>query len=162
MLLDWRNTEQVRRYMYSSHRIAEHEHQAWFRSLCDDANRHAMIFELDGVPSGFVNFGSVVPGRVANWGFYAAPAAPRGTGRMLGRSALSYAFADLKLHKVCGEALDFNEASRRLHLSLGFRQEGVLIQQHFDGVKYHDVIRFGIIAAEWSAMALDASNEATT
>jgi len=69
----------------------------------------------------------------------------------MGASALSHAFATLRLHKVCGEALAGNMASCRFHLSLGFRQEGMLIDEHFDGDAYQDVVRFGLLAAEWQA-----------
>jgi UDP-4-amino-4,6-dideoxy-N-acetyl-beta-L-altrosamine N-acetyltransferase len=53
------------------------------------------------------------------------------------------------LHKLCGQALAFNERSIRFHQNLGFRREGVLRQQHFDGEQYHDVVCFGLLASEW-------------
>lgn len=159
MLLDWRNSEEVRRFMYSSHPIAHDEHRRWFEAIRKDQRRHPLIFEREGVPSGFVNLGPVQAGGIADWGFYAAPGAPRGTGRMLGTAALTHAFDDLALHKVCGEALGFNEASRRFHLSLGFRQEGVLVEQHFDGKAYHDVVRFGMTVVQWQAFTHEKNHE---
>ena len=93
----------------------------------------------------------IAAGGIADWGFYAAPDAPKGTGRKLGASALTYAFARLELHKVCGQALDFNERSIHFHLRLGFQQEGVLREQHFDGEQYHGIVCFGLLATEWQA-----------
>lgn len=156
-VLAWRNHEDTRRYMYSSRPIGPDEHRQWFERTSADPSRHVLILEVDGVPSGFVNIGPVQTGGVAEWGFYAAPGAPRGTGRILGEAALEFAFRTLGLRKLCGEVIAGNQASRDFHLSLGFRQEGVLIGQHFDGILYQDVVLFGLQSADRSGRG-DASN----
>jgi UDP-4-amino-4,6-dideoxy-N-acetyl-beta-L-altrosamine N-acetyltransferase len=159
MLLGWRNSDHVRRFMYSSHLIVREEHRCWYETIRADDGRYPLIFEREDTPAGFVNLGPVQAGGIAAWGFYAAPSAPRGTGRMLAVAALAHAFGKLQLHKICGEALGFNETSRRFHLSLGFRQEGVLVDQHFDGTAYHDVVRFGLTAMEWQVLNRENSHE---
>jgi UDP-4-amino-4,6-dideoxy-N-acetyl-beta-L-altrosamine N-acetyltransferase len=146
----WRNHPDVRRHMFGRHLISAEEHRRWFESCARDENRHLLIFESSGNANGFVSF-MTSRGGVATWGFYAAPDAPRGSGSQLGVSALHYAFGRLKLHKVCGQALAGNVRSARLHLRLGFRREGVLREQHFDGERYHDVVCFGLLRAEWPA-----------
>ena len=78
-----------------------------------------------------------------------APDAPKGSGRQLGRAALNHAFRQLKFHKVCGQALAYNQRSIQFHQSLGFEQEGILRDQHFDGERYHHVICFGLLSHEW-------------
>ena len=88
---------------------------------------------------------------MADWGFYAAPDAPKGTGRQLGKAVQYYVFVQAGLHKLCGQALVYNERSIRFHQSLGFQQEGILREQHFDGQNYHDVVCFGLLASEWQA-----------
>jgi UDP-4-amino-4,6-dideoxy-N-acetyl-beta-L-altrosamine N-acetyltransferase len=150
-VLAWRNHNEVRRYMYTQHEISLAEHSAWFERVSKDLSRHLLVFEIDGTPFGFINFDQVAPGGIAEWGFYAAPDAPKGTGCQLGEAALGHAFTQLGLHKICGQALAYNERSIKFHLSLGFKQEGILREQHFDGQKYHDVVCFGLLAAEWQA-----------
>ena len=150
-VLAWRNHPAVRGYMYTRREIGLDEHARWFERVSADAARHLLVFERDGIPQGFVQFHRTAPGEIAEWGFYAAPDAPAGTGRLLGQCALDHAFGFLALHKVCGQALAFNEKSVRFHLRLGFRQEGVLREQHFDGREYHDIVCFGLLAAEWLA-----------
>lgn len=149
MVLGWRNHESVRRFMYTQHEITLDEHSRWFQRASAAPDRHLLIFESDGVPMGFINFHEKGPGGVADWGFYLAPDAPRGTGSALGNAALNYAFGKINLHKVCGEALGFNTGSIRFHEKLGFTREGVLRQQHFDGETYHDIVCFGLIRSEW-------------
>lgn len=152
-VLAWRNHPEVRRYMYTTHEIASDEHRRWFERAAQDANRYLMVFEQDRKPQGFINLHLIAPGGIADWGFYASPDAPKGTGRRLGCAALDFAFAKLGLHKVCGQALDFNERSIRFHQHLGFRQEGTLREQHFDGRSYHDIWCFGLLAADWHTHA---------
>jgi UDP-4-amino-4,6-dideoxy-N-acetyl-beta-L-altrosamine N-acetyltransferase len=147
--LVWRNDPAVRRHLFTQHAITLEEHHAWFGRASHDPRKHLLIVEVDLQAVGFVAFNERGASRVADWGFYAAPEAPRGTGRTLGRCALAHAFEVLQLHKVCGEVLAANTASLRLHQHLGFHQEGVLRQQHFDGARHHDVVVFGLLAAEW-------------
>jgi UDP-4-amino-4,6-dideoxy-N-acetyl-beta-L-altrosamine N-acetyltransferase len=150
-VLAWRNHKEVRRYMYTQHEICLEEHTRWFERASQDASRHLLVFEVDATALGFINIHQIGPGGVADWGFYVAPNAPRGTGRRLGQIALRHAFTQVGLHKLCGQALAYNERSIKFHLSQGFLQEGILRDQHFDGQRHHDVVCFGLIASEWKA-----------
>jgi UDP-4-amino-4,6-dideoxy-N-acetyl-beta-L-altrosamine N-acetyltransferase len=150
-VLVWRNNLEIRRYMYTQHMISLEEHVRWFEKASQDPKRHLLMFESNAIPLGFINIHQIAPGGIADWGFYAAPDAPKGTGRQLGIATLRYAFTEAAVHKLCGQALIYNERSIRLHQSLGFQQEGILRQQHFDGLNYHDVMCFGLIVSEWQA-----------
>lgn len=148
-VLAWRNHPNVRRYTFTQHEISHEEHARWFARASQDPKRHLLVFEMDMTPLGFINIHQIANGGIADWGFYAAFDAPKGTGRALGEAALRYTFETAGLTKLCGQALAFNERSIRLHLALGFQREGVLRQQHFDGQQYHDVVFFGLLASEW-------------
>ena len=148
-VLAWRNHPDVRRYMYTQHEITLHEHLRWFERAMQDPKNSLLIFELNQQPQGFVNFTEVGNGGVADWGFYTAPDAPKGSGLQLGRAALNHAFSQLKLHKICGQALAGNSRSITFHQSLGFQQEGILRDQHFDDERYHHVNCFGLLGSEW-------------
>ena len=148
-VLSWRNHPDVRRYMYTQHEITLDEHQRWFEHTLTDTSKHLLVFELDHQPVGFVNLSKVDGSEVADWGFYLAPAAPKGIGRQFGRAALNHAFLKLKLHKINGEALATNERSIKFHQSLGFAEQIAQRHKHFDGDNYHDVIRFSLLDREW-------------
>nr|WP_255676088.1 UDP-4-amino-4,6-dideoxy-N-acetyl-beta-L-altrosamine N-acetyltransferase [Pusillimonas sp. MFBS29] len=149
LILCWRNHFDVRKYMYTQHEISLEEHINWFDRASKDTARHLLIFEENNMPLGFINLHLLGEGGIANWGFYVAPNAPKGTGWKLGQDLLHYAFVILGLHKVCGQVLSYNERSIRFHLRLGFQQEGVLREQHFDGNSYHAVICLGLLATDW-------------
>jgi UDP-4-amino-4,6-dideoxy-N-acetyl-beta-L-altrosamine N-acetyltransferase len=151
LVLAWRNHPDIRSLMRSQAVISNEEHLAWFARTSGDSSVHLLIFEVDDRPLGFAKLSLIEGSPVAEWGFYAAPDAPRGTGVQLGVAVLNFAFNELGLHKVCGQVLAFNERSLRFHRKLGFRDEGILRDQYFDGVGYHAVFCFGMMASEWNA-----------
>lgn len=158
-VLGWRNHPEVRRYMYTAHKITLDEHRKWFSGASRNPEVHLMIYEHMGLSSGFVNITQTRCPEVADWGFYLAPDAPKGTGRSLGVQALAYVFEELGLHKVCGQALGFNERSIAFHRALGFCEEGRLRDQHFDGDMFHDVVCFGLLEHEWQTKVKGLDNE---
>jgi UDP-2,4-diacetamido-2,4,6-trideoxy-beta-L-altropyranose hydrolase len=149
-VLAWRNHPEVRRHMYTQRLITQDEHRGWFERASQAPQRHLLIYEQDGEPLGFVNLNVVdaQAGR-AEWGFYLAPEAPRGSGQALGHCTLDHAFTILGLHKLCGDVLADNPRSQRFHERLGFRREATLRDHFHDGNTYHDVIGFGLLAEEW-------------
>jgi UDP-4-amino-4,6-dideoxy-N-acetyl-beta-L-altrosamine N-acetyltransferase len=149
MVLGWRNATSIRAVMFNRREILPDEHIAWFERMSRDEKHRLLIIEDSGGPQGFVQFSDARVGGVSSWGFYARPGAPRGAGRRIGFTALNFAFRNLHVHKVCGEALAFNEASIRLHERLGFTREGVLRHQHQEETSYHDVLCFGLLQSEW-------------
>lgn len=150
LVLGWRNHPEVRRYMFTQHEISPPEHRDWFLRSTRNPSTHLLIYQCDDTPLGFVSLSAGMHPNVVDWGFYGAPASPKGTGRILGSAALAHAFGPLGLHKVCGQAIETNRQSIALHSHLGFQREGLLRDQHFDGKKYQTVICFGLLAREWT------------
>ena len=154
-VLEWRNHPAVRSCMYSTHEIRMDEHCVWFANVSNNPAVSLLIYEQVGKSQGFVNITRTCSAEVADWGFYLAPDAPKGSGSELGKQSLNYAFAQLSLHKLCGQALGFNTRSIAFHKRLGFTEEGCLREQHFDGSQFHDVLCFGLLSHEWQAQVED-------
>jgi UDP-4-amino-4,6-dideoxy-N-acetyl-beta-L-altrosamine N-acetyltransferase len=151
MVRGWRNHGEVRRWMYTSHEIGGVEHSEWFAANAANPSRFALVYELDEVPTGFVNLAldPVEPGS-ATWGFYLAPDAPLGAGRDLGRAALEFAFLVAGVDCLRGEALATNVNSIAFHRRLGFDDKGVIAGHHRreDGTG-HDVAFFEMTKETW-------------
>lgn len=154
LLLAWRNHPEVRRFMFTQHEINLDEHRNWFAKASVDESRRLLIVEDEQQPIGYVQFSNVAEGGVSDWGFYARPDAPKGTGRKLGVAALNHAFGRLGLHKVCGQAIESNHASIAFHQRLGFLLEGVLRDQQRIGDDHHDLHCFGLLSHEWQPQNL--------
>jgi RimJ/RimL family protein N-acetyltransferase len=62
---------------------------------------------------------------------------------------LRYYFQELGYQKVTVSVYEFNEASIRLHMRLGFREEGRLRRMVFTRGQYFDSLVFGLTAEEF-------------
>lgn len=148
-VLSWRNHPEIRQFMFNQHEIKLEEHTQWFKRTSQDSSKRLFVVENSSGPFGFVQFSNVGIGATSDWGFYVAPNAPKGSGTQLGTLALDFAFNKIRLHKVCGQAIEQNLASIAFHKKLGFRQEGLLLEHQKIGDTYHSIVCFGLLAKEW-------------
>lgn len=153
LVLGWRNDPTIRSMMLSSREIALPEHLAWFDKASKSDSKALYIFSLDDVDAGFGQLGWDKQSLVADWGFYASPSAPKGTGTRICAKLLDAAFDELGLAKVGAQVLHFNQKSLALHKRLGFVQEGILRSHHWDGATWQDLYCFGILKNEWPGSA---------
>lgn len=148
-VLRWRNHPNVRKCMLSQHEITMAEHLAWFKRSEKDGTRSLLVVEENDLMMGSVVFSNVSCAGTTEWSFYVDPDRPAGTGHKVCEAALDFAFSELHIYKVVGHVLDFNDASIRTHLRLGFSQEGILREHHLIDGKRLDLIVFGLVSLEW-------------
>jgi UDP-4-amino-4,6-dideoxy-N-acetyl-beta-L-altrosamine N-acetyltransferase len=153
-VLGWRNSPDVRAYMYTDHLISPEEHARWFAGIPGDAARQYWIIEMDGAPVGLANLYDIDRrNQRCAWAYYLADPSVRGLG--LGSYVeywmLEYVFEGLKLAKLWCEVLASNEPVWRLHETFGFvveaRFRGHVIK---DGARA-DVLGLGLLAPDWRA-----------
>jgi len=153
-ILAWRNSPDVRAYMYTDHVIPPQEHAAWFAGIDEDEGRRYWIITSDDVPVGLANLYDIDRRHQrCAWAYYLADPSVRGLG--LGSYVeywmLEYVFEGLKLAKLWCEVLASNEPVWRLHETFGFlveaRFRGHVIK---DGARA-DVLGLGLMAADWRA-----------
>ncbi|MFI4975999.1 MAG: UDP-4-amino-4,6-dideoxy-N-acetyl-beta-L-altrosamine N-acetyltransferase [Caulobacterales bacterium] len=153
-ILGWRNSPDVRAYMYTDHVISPAEHDRWFAGIWDDDRRRYWVIELNGKPVGLANLYDIdqLNQRCA-WAYYLADPAVRGLG--LGSYVeywvLEYVFEGLKQHKLWCEVLASNEAVWRLHETFGFQVEARFRNHIVKGGEAQDVLGLGMLAADWRA-----------
>jgi RimJ/RimL family protein N-acetyltransferase len=89
--------------------------------------------------------------RVGRLGCIVAPLAKRGRGIGIAAiaRALDVAFGPEQLHKCWAIAFATNDRMRRLLLRLGFVVEGTLREEYFHRERWHDMVRFSLLAREW-------------
>ena len=107
----------------------------------------------DGAMIGTVGLHQIYrPAQNARLGIMLGGAGARGAG--LGQEALrlvvAYAFERLGLHKVWMVHYASNERMRHIAHKLGFRAEGCLRDEYFHRGAWHDMVRQGLLATEWT------------
>ncbi len=150
-VLKWRNSDRIRKAMFTDRIIAMDEHRAWFERLNKEKNAICMIFELQGRPVGVVNIVQIDNrNHKCSWGFYLGEVAlPRGAGTMMGYLALEYIFETLGMHKLCAEVLAYNALSVRFHKKLGFVEESHFKKHVLKNGSYEDVIAMALFREIW-------------
>jgi UDP-4-amino-4,6-dideoxy-N-acetyl-beta-L-altrosamine N-acetyltransferase len=151
-LLEWRNDPSVSKYMYKTHQISRDEHEQWFHDLLSRDDRQGWIIRMDGsrVGAAFVHNIDQDNSR-ATWAFYLAEPSTRGRGVGSGAEflVLDEVFVNMKLHKLCGEVLSFNQAVLALHRKFGFVEEGVLREHWRRDGEWVDVHIIAMFRDSW-------------
>lgn len=147
MVRDWRNAPEVRRAMYTHHEISWQEHEKWWRDRA--YSQHYLIAE-DPNPVGFVSLTNINKEQgTADWAFYKASNAPKGTGTRMERAAIEYAFETLKLERLSCEVLSYNKPVYYLHRKHGFQLEGTLKRAHLFEGERHDIYKLALFKGDW-------------
>ena len=149
LVRSWRNHPDVRCHMLTQHEISAEEHAQWFSRVQQDPQRHVVLVHEHQQPLGLAHFTPVNPHGVVDWGFYLVPQAAKGSGSKLARMALDYAFKQQGWHKVCGQVISINAASRRFHLKMGFTLEGVWREQVWIHREWLSLWCYGLLADDW-------------
>lgn len=108
-----------------------------------------LVLELDGRVVGEVALVLRRP-RVAELAWVVHPdVGGRGLATEAVRALLDLGFGHLGLHRVYAELDVRNEASRRLCVRLGMRQEGHRLQDFWSKGEWTDSYEFALLASEW-------------
>lgn len=150
LVLSWRNHLDIRQHMYTQDEISYTAHSSWFKTVSVETGRYLLILEVDTVPLGYVNFRCDTTGD-AEWGFYLAPEAPKGTGKMLGEAATRYAFEEIGLNILWGEVLPDNLASQNFHLRHGFVLESIIPDKIVGGRHVENIHRYILTRDTWQS-----------
>lgn len=153
MVLAWRNAPEVAAHMYTDHVVTPEEHARWIAAVLHADDRRYWIVQMDDHPVGLANVVRIDrANRRCEFGFYLGEASARGTGAAAAGMyiLIRQAFDGLGLQRLTGEAMAENEAAIRLYRSLGFQQEGRLRAHVRRSGAFHDVIAFGLLAADWA------------
>jgi UDP-4-amino-4,6-dideoxy-N-acetyl-beta-L-altrosamine N-acetyltransferase len=150
-VLYWRNSERIRKNMYSDHMISMDQHREWFRRIMIDKSTVCKIFEYEGQPLGVVNFTDFDnKNDRCSWGIYIGESnAPKKSGMAMGYLALQYIFETLNIRKLCAEVFAFNNKSTNYHRKLGFSEEGRFLKHVYKDGVYHDIITFAHFQNRW-------------
>lgn len=152
----WRNLPEVARYMYTDHYITAEEHHRWFDKVLKDSSCRYWIIVCDGNDVGVANVVDIDEWNSrCYWAFYVASKDVRGKGigSFVEYSILRFVFEELRLNKLCGQVLAFNENVLKMHESFGFKREGLLREHVKKGEEFCDVVEIGMLRSEWVRLA---------
>ncbi|HDR7785197.1 UDP-4-amino-4,6-dideoxy-N-acetyl-beta-L-altrosamine N-acetyltransferase [Bacillus sp. FSL M8-0063] len=152
LILQWRNTKEIRSVMYEDHQITIDEHLKWYEKLVVDDTKVARLLTYKEKPIGFVNFTKIDKlDRTCYWGFYIGEKqSVKRAGTVLGLLALDYIFEKKDIHKVCAEIIESNRISLNFHQRFGFQEDGRYENYIYRDNDYIDVITMALSHEQWA------------
>jgi ribosomal-protein-alanine N-acetyltransferase len=110
-------------------------------ALTDQCIGHVGLYQIDSrVRKGQF---AIMIGDRSHWG--------KGVGTRVTQTVVSWAFAQLNLHKVSLHVLSNNDRAVRIYELLGFRPEGILRDEQFRDGQFLDLIIMAVFEDEWRA-----------
>ena len=148
MVLNWRNHEDIRKWMYSDNIISLNEHINFIDQLVENTNNfYWVVKNKDGIYFGTIYLNRTdFKNKHAYIGIYANPYNEiKNKGYLLIQSIKSLAFEIAGLHTLKLEVIDNNQKAINFYKKSGFAEEGRLKEFVFKDEQWHDVIFMGII-----------------
>ena len=152
---NWRNSDNVRPYMYNDKIIEKNEHSMWFDRMIHDNTKKYWVIELDGKSVGVVNLTNIdYVNSSCDWAFYIfdTNVRGRGVGSFVEKFILNYVFSKLNLEKLNCEVLETNPNVVKMHQKFGFKQEGFFRKAIRKGENLIGIHRLAILKSEYKEL----------
>ena len=126
MVLDWRNSESVRRSMLTDQIITLEDHKEWFRGVSKNDDCEWMIAEYEGQAVGVVSITEIKRrDATCTWGMYIGSKFSNiGIGVLMEIHAIDRMVGYHRIRKIWGQVLKSNRIMST-HKRFGFEVEGV-------------------------------------
>ena len=152
MIMNWRMSETVTRYLNTNPKLTIEGQRKWFASLSNNEKVRNWMIEVDGTPAGIINLADIDFGaRTTSWGYYIGEESLRSLrlAISLEMSLYDYCFDILGLEEVHNEVLKVNEGVWKIHVACGCKIVRIgSAEVEKEGIKY-DVVHLSIHKGEW-------------
>lgn len=153
LLQRYQSDERVTRFTGRHHARSTEDQREWLRSRAADPNAFVWVIEIDSRPVGTMSifsidwisghaYTSILIGDTSYWG--------RGIATEVVGLRSSFAFRQLRLHKLRTEVYVENEAMIRAIRRAGFREIGIAREEHFSDGRWHDVWLGELLETSWA------------
>ena len=154
LVRNWRNSEEIKRYMITDHYITKSEHEKWIKNLKTKNTAKAWLIKYNKKLVGLVYLSNInYKNRKTEWGVYIADESVRGKG--VGSATLyklmEYVFDEMNFHKMNTKILENNLIALRLYKKFGFKREGRLRKQLLRDGKPINVILMSLLKKDWAS-----------
>ncbi len=160
--LKWFNDPEVTQYLSMYLPMTEMAEEKWIEELGTSRATTTAAFVIEAVEGegnkaigsvGLSNINSKDHNAIFGIGIGEKDYWSKGYGTEATRLIIKYGFDQLNLHRINSFAISFNERSIRLHLRVGFTEEGRQKEAVFKNGAYHDHVVFGLLRKAWLNLA---------
>lgn len=120
----WRNKEEIRKYMLSQHIITKEEHLNWIESLKDRNDWKFWVVFIDEIPIGSIYLQSIDYKKLTSeWGFYIGEDdfKGKGLGKYILFKLLEFYFEEMKFEVLFTKVISNNIAALNIYRKFKFK-----------------------------------------
>jgi len=149
MVRNWRNKDNIRKWMISDHIINKDEHSSFLQGLKSSSKHFYWVVKRNEDYIGVVSLMNVDFDHLrSSFGAYANPEKNIiGAGQLLFKQIIDVAFNKLNIHSIRGETMEENPILY-LHKQFGFNVEGVWKDYLFKDGKWKNMVLTSLIKKE--------------
>jgi len=155
-IVRWRNQPEVYKNLYTQNLITEDQHTNYFHKYVESGlvRQYIIVADINGEK---IDIGTVFlkgidkVSRKAEYGLFIGELQARGRGFAcpIASAVLKIAFEELGLNRVYLTVFADNIPAIKSYEKAGFKKEGVLRQDFYDGEKYRDIVHMAVLHDEW-------------
>ena len=156
--LQWFNDPEITQYLLMYLPMTEMGEQKFIEDLGTQQAGTQAFFVIEAIegdkrqPIGSLNLHNISPkDHNATFGIAIGDKKywSKGYGTEAASLLIRYGFEQMNLHRISSAAFSFNERSIKMHLKLGFKEEGRQREVVFKNGAYFDEVMFGLLRDEW-------------
>lgn len=154
LIMNWRNSEEVAKYMYTEDKITLDKQKIWWDRTKNSTSSKYWMIEFEGKLLGVANLADIKQThKSCLWAFYLGDNSVRGQGigSKVEYNVLKHVFEEMNFNKLCCEVLVENDKVIKMHEGFGFKREAHFRDHIFKNEKFHDVVGLSMLKSEWEA-----------
>lgn len=154
LVREWRNSDNIRKYMYNENIISEESHSNWIKTLRNTNKKEVYVILYNDLPIGIISVDDIdFDNKRCEWAFYIYDTSLRGKGigKRLEVSMIDYIFNELGMEKLNCAVLETNPNVIEMHKKFGFQVEGIRRGDIIKDGKRVDIYELGMQKERWLA-----------
>ena len=120
MVLIWRNSSEIRKWMYSQEEIELNDHLNFIESLKSRKDKLYFLVKKDKEYIGVIDFTEIIEEETLHMGIYTNPKI-KGNGKILLNKIIEFSFDNLKVKKIYSEVFSQNNKAYELYEKYNFK-----------------------------------------
>lgn len=150
LVLEWRTSEHVTRFMYTDVEKNMDSQRRWFEIISQDRTQCYWVIFYKENPIGLISLSNIDHrNKKATLGFYIGDLNFAIISGRIHPYLYNFAFFEMGLNKLYAEVMSGNDGIMKMHLFYGFSHTATFAEHVYKYGRFHDVEYFELLASTW-------------
>ena len=154
LVLRWRTSESVTRYMFTDVEYNIDRQKQWFDRIKGSDTEKYWIIKMRGDLIGLISLNGLdYPNKRTSWGFYIGEEKYRMYGGLIPPYLYNFVFNQLNFNKITAEVMEGNDNVTKMHRMHGYREVGICKEHVYKYGRYHDTYVLELLKERWESVS---------